>query len=700
MKSQSAPQYRVAIDIGGTFTDIVLRDTATDRMSVGKFLNSHDRPELSVLHGLRQMLSDNDVPPDAVRTVVHATTRVTNAVIERRGVKTALITTSGFRDVLEIGREIRYDLYDIKLEIPRPIVPRELRFSVSERIDAHGNILERVQEAELLNVVEELERNGVEAVAVSLLHSYANAENERVVKEILKERLSSVAVSLSSDISPEIREYERSSTTVLNAYVQPLTRRYLSQLELHVETLCPASNFYVMLSSGGITHTEEAKMRPVQLLESGPAAGALAAAHFGRHEGMDSVIGFDMGGTTAKVCVIRDGKPDVANEFETARQARFRRGSGLPVKIPSVDLIEIGAGGGSIAKINALGLLKVGPEGTSGSPGPACYSLGGQHATVTDADLILGYLNPAYFLGGSMQLDRAAAEEALQSAVGADLGVETSEAAAGVFEVVNENMARALQVHLAEKGLDPRKYALVASGGAGPVHAYEVARKVGITNVIYPFHAGVGSATGLLIAPKRVDRSRTYVTRLHEANWESVSRLYKEMEEDAWHTLLQAQVAGADIEQKRSVEMRYAGQGYSIVVDVPNNRLGDRTQAELAGAFADAYRRLYGRNLEDVAVEVTNWRLTMHEGAGAEVIQPAEGASGGEAVKGRRRIYLPACHQFREVPIYNRYALREGASYAGPAVIEEDESTIALTGSAEFMVSSARSILVRMEASG
>ncbi len=493
-------EIRIGIDIGGTFTDLLLVDPASGQTVAGKTLTTPDDPSRAVRTGLEQLLRDAGRSPEEVVQIVHGTTLVTNALIERKGATTALLTTRGFRDAVEIGREHRYDLYDLFLDLPKPLVPRYLRLEVTERVLSDGSIMIPLDRSEVEELGRALARQGIEAVAVCFLHSYLNPAHEREAGAILADVAPSLIVSLSSDVVPEIREYERASTTIANVYVRPVVARYLQRIQTGLQELGSSAPLLIMLSSGGICTVDTAARYPIRLVESGPAAGALAAAHIGTLTGRRSLLSFDMGGTTAKCCLIDNGQPSVTTEFEVSRVYRFKKGSGLPIRVPTIELIEIGAGGGSIARIDSLGLLKVGPDSAGADPGPACYGLGGGQPTVTDADLLLGYLDPEFFLGGRMRLDVAAARAAIGN-LGQRLGLDEIATAWGIHQVVNEQMASAARIHAIEQGKDPRSYAIFAFGGAGPVHAYRVAEILHSPEIVIPLGAGVASTIGFLVAP-------------------------------------------------------------------------------------------------------------------------------------------------------------------------------------------------------
>ena len=668
--------YRVGLDIGGTFTDLVLLNETTGELRLHKILTTPEDPARAALAGLLDLCAAADVALGDVQALVHGTTLVTNAIIERRGARTALITTRGFRDILEMGKEQRYDIYDLFLGFPDPLVPRRHRLEVDERTAADGEVLAPLDRDELRRMEERIAADGIEAVAVAFLHAYRNPANEHAALATLRAAAPGVAVSLSSDVVPEIREYERTSTTVCNAYVQPLLDRYIGRLESTLAERGFAGRFTLMQSTGGAASPETARRFPIRLLESGPAGGALVAAFFGEPLGLRDVVGFDMGGTTAKICLIRDGRPAIAPEMEVARVHRFKRGSGLPVTVPTVDMMEIGAGGGSIAWIDTLGLLKVGPHSAGAEPGPACYGRGGREPTVTDACLALGYFNEGSFLGGTMPLDRQAAIGALER-LGAPLHLDPVGAAWGIHQIVVENMAAAARVYLIERGQDPRRFALIAFGGAGPSHAARVARILGMAEVIVPPASGVASALGLLVAPISVDLVHSLPGPLDTLPWDRVARLYADMEAQGLAALSDAGISRASIVRERRAEMRLLGQFHDIEVKVPDGPLGPEVAAELARTFETEYRRRYGVFLADRPIQALNWRLRVAGPKPAVRIQAGAqaAADAGRAVRTRRPAYVPELGGFVDVPVYDRALLRPGMRAAGPAIIEEREAT-------------------------
>src|SRR5437667_1209361 len=657
---------RLGVDIGGTFTDLVVIDEATGTARVGKVLTTPKDPAHGVEEGIRALLDDAGVRPDEVRAVVHGTTLATNALIEKKGAKTALLTTEGFRDALEIGREGRYDMYDLFIDPPSPLVPRHLRREVPERLLADGSIARAIDEVAARRVLAELAQDGVEALAICLLHAYVNPAHEARLVALAHEAIPGVFVSCSSEVVPEIREYERASTTCANVYGAPLVARYLEDLERRLAGLGIPGQLYIMQSSGGIAVPPLARRLPVRLIESGPAAGALAAAQAAGQRREPKLLSFDMGGTTAKACVIDDGVPLVGREFEVARADRFKKGSGLPIRVPVIELIEIGAGGGSIARVDRMGLLKVGPDSAGADPGPACYTLGGRHPTVTDADLLLGYRDAEFFLGGSMRLDREAAHRVVGEHVARRLGLDVTGAAWGIHRVVNENMAAAARIHGIERGRDLRQYPLFAFGGAGPVHCWQVAKILKVPRILIPFGAGAMSAYGLLAAPLAFDFVRTGRQRLDRADWPAINALLSEMEAEGRAVLARAGIAARDVTVSRIAEMRYVGQGHEVEAALPPGELSVAGVPAITGSFEAAYRALYHRLPHGVALEALNWRVTVSGPRPAMNIAPPAAhrdASIGDAVKGHRAAWFAEAGGFVEAPVYGRYRLGPGAAF-------------------------------------
>ena len=674
----------VGIDVGGTFTDIVVYDATTGRQASHKELTTHADPARGVMAGIDRLRAEGKIVPAEIGRVVHATTLFSNAVIERKGAPTGLITTEGFRDTLEIGRERKYELYDIKILKPAPLVPRRWRLEVPERMTIEGQVHTPLDEAALLEGVARLQADGVSSLAIVFLHSCANPRHERQAVDLLATHYPRLALSASIEVAPEIREYERTSTTVINAYIKPLAERYLATLAAELATRAIGAPVLLMLSNGGLSGVEEAVRSPVQLLESGPAAGALAAAHLGSRDGGAHVLAFDMGGTTAKLSIVDDGKPKVAYSFEVARERRFIEGSGLPVRISTLELIEIGAGGGSIAHLDDLGLMKVGPVSAGSEPGPAAYGRGGVQPTVTDADFLLGYLNPGYFVGGSMNIDLAAAEAAMQPVAEA-AGLTVAGLAWGIHDLVNENMANAARVHLAEHGKDPRRYALLATGGAGPVHAYYVAKKLGLTRLIVPYAAGVASALGLLLAPARADRVATVARALNEIDFADLEATFQRLETDARAVLAATVPNSTSATILRLADIRYVGQASELVVPLPSGPYTSASQAALRRAFEGSYLDAFRRTPPTTQVEIINVRVSVSVELGDRAL-PSRAAlrPGAEVSKGTRPVYFPEFRDFQATPVYDRYALVPGQTFTGPAIVEERESTLVIGPGASF----------------
>jgi N-methylhydantoinase A len=689
---------RFGVDIGGTFTDLVVVDESSGAVRVGKVLTTAKDPAHGVEEGVQALLDEAGIAAARVHAVAHGTTLATNAIIERKGARTALLTTEGFRDALEIGREGRYDMYDLLIDPPAPLVPRHLRREVPERLLPDGTVLRPLDEAAARRVIAELLDLGVEAVAICLLHAYLNPVHERRLAELVLHAAPHLVVSCSSDVVPEIREYERTSTTTANVYVAPLMARYLADLERRLRGLGVPGQLYVMQSSGGIALPPLARRLPIRLVESGPAAGALAAAQGARERGDSRLLSFDMGGTTAKACVIDGGAPLVAREFEVARADRFKKGSGLPIRVPVIEMIEIGAGGGSIARVDRMGLLKVGPDSAGADPGPACYNLGGRQPTVTDADLLLGYLDAEFFLGGRMRLDRASAERAVSEHVARALELDVTAAAWGIHRVVNENMAAAARIHGIERGRDLRAYPLFAFGGAGPVHCWQVARILKVPRILLPFGAGAMSAWGLLAAPLAFDFVRTARARLDVADWAALNQLFAEMEAEGRELLARAGVAPDAARVSRIAEMRYVGQGHEVEAAVPTGRLSAASLPTITAAFEDAYRALYHRLPQGVPIEALNWRVTVSGPPPRLAFGGTVGgaASTGSAVKSTRRAWFAEAPGWVDTPVYDRYALRAGASFVGPAIVEERESTAVIGPGARCHVDEGLTVVVDM----
>jgi N-methylhydantoinase A len=666
-------RVRIGIDIGGTFTDVVLVDEAAGAVHVVKLLTDHDNPARAVLDGYEAIIAQAGVEGADVAQVCHGTTLVTNAVLERRGARTALVTTRGFRDVLEIATEDRYDMYDLEMEKPTHVVSRSDVLEVDERMTADGGVRRELDREDLERITALLRDSGHEAVAISLLHSYANPEHEIAVHDHLAAGLPGVSVTRSSDVSPELREYHRTSTTVLNAYVMPTLRGYLQEVEEGLAASGVPHALSMMLSNGGLCGADVAMAYPVRLIESGPAAGALAAAEVAREARLDGVISFDIGGTTAKACLIVDGEPLYTQTLEVARQYRFKAGSGLPLQVRSVDIIEIGTGGGSIATLDELGLVRVGPDSAESDPGPACYGLGGTEPTVTDADLVLGYLDADYFLGGAMALDLPAAARAVTVALGPETGQDPVLGAWAIRRIVDENMASAIRMYALEHGQDPSRFPLVAFGGAGPVHAVSVARILGVSRVIVPAGAGVSSAHGLLVAPLSFDFVRSAPALLDAVDWRWVDEQMRVMEGEGREILARAGVAPEVMEIRRLCDLRFHGQGAELSVEVPDGPVGAAAADAVAEAFRTRYSALYRHVPSDVPLEVISWRLI------ASSARPEGGVArshaDGDPVKGTRSVWWGPADEHLETTVLDRTRLAPGDRFDGPLIVEEREST-------------------------
>jgi N-methylhydantoinase A len=693
---RDAGYLSVAIDIGGTFTDVVATEESSGRSHSHKELTTPDDPSRGVISGLKKLFERDNLKYSDVGRVIHATTLFANALIERKGATTGLITTQGFRDVLEIGHERKYELYNLYLRNPPPLVPRRLREQVVERTLAHGEIDTPLDEVGLLACAERLGGAGVESIAIVFLHAYANGTHERRARDLLLEHYPNVAVTISSEISPQIREYERTSTTVANAYVKPLANSYLDELGNSLRNLGITSNLFMMLSNGGLTNTQDARRRPIEMLESGPAAGALSAAHFGRQSEVRDVLAFDMGGTTAKLAVVDQGVPLIAHSFEAARDRRFIPGSGLPITISTIELAEIGAGGGSIAHLDQLGLLTVGPRSASSVPGPACYQRGGTEPTVTDANLILGYLDPDFFAGGTIKISRPVAEGSV-GALADKIGMSPMETAWSIHNIVNESMASAARVHVAERGMDPRRYALLTTGGGGPLHGCEVARKLGILRVLCPPSAGVASAIGMLVAPARVDRARTYVRRVDEIDWGVLERLYSELEQDAQRVIANTGLDLSVATITRHADMRYLGQGFDIVVDLMPGPFTSEHQASILTRFEHTYRGIFKRTLTLGVPQIVNIRVSARSQAASRLRSIAHGGQTKDAGrKGSRLAYFDQAKDFVMTAVFDRLKLRPGSTVHGPAIIEEAESTLIVPPSGEAQIDASGNIVLML----
>jgi N-methylhydantoinase A len=682
---------RLAIDIGGTFTDLVLEDG--ERISTKKVLTTPRAPEQGVMTGLREILAEAGLRASDLDVLLHGTTLATNAILERKGAKTALIATEGFRDVVEIAYESRYDQYDISIEKPRPLVPRHLRFTVPERIDAGGGIRLPLDEAAVRALVPALRREGIGAVAIAFLHSYAHPAHEARVREILASELPDIGISLSSEVCPEIREYDRTSTTIANAYVQPLMARYLHRLGEMLKQDGFCGPVYLMTSGGGLTTLDAAARFPIRLVESGPAGGAILASWLALQAGETRVVSFDMGGTTAKICLIEDGQPQSSRSFEVDRAARFLKGSGLPLRIPVIEMVEIGAGGGSIAKIDALGRIAVGPESAASEPGPACYGRGGTAPTVTDADLVMGRIDPDAFAAGRFKLDTHAARQAVARTIGAPQSLDTDMAAFGISEMVDETMASAARVHAVERGKAIGEHTMIAFGGAAPLHAARVAEKLGIARVLVPANAGVGSAVGFLRAPVAYEVVHSRYMRLSRFEPGIANALVARLSEEARAVVVPG-ASDRPVGESRGAFMRYVGQGHEILVAIPDRILAADDASELRTRFEAAYARLFSRIIPGAEIEILSWSVVVSTQAERPVASAIPQPTAAPQPRARREVFEPGLGRMLDVPIYWRADMTPGARIEGPALVAEDETTTFVTASFDAAIDGARNILL------
>jgi N-methylhydantoinase A len=664
--------YRVGIDIGGTFTDFAILSEGDGRLFIHKQLTTPDDPAQSVLSGVPRLLEKAAVAPDEIVAVVHGTTLITNSIIERRGAKTAMLVTEGFADMLDIARERRYDMYDLTITYPVPLVPRGLRREIVERMGPDGVPRVPISREAVIAALQDLVDLDVASVAVCFLNSPANPSHERQVAEIAAEHFPQLFVSTSSDVFPFLREYERWTTATMNAFTGPLFDLYLGRLEEGLRETGLKGDLFIMSSSGGTVTPDVARQFPVRMLESGPAAGVLQTATLGRQLNRPDLLSFDMGGTTAKGALVRNEQPLKRYEMEVARVHEFRAGSGLPAKIPVIDLIEIGSGGGSIAAVDARGTIAVGPHSAGAVPGPACYGQGGTNPTLTDANLTLGYLDDAFFLGGEMSLDTGAARRAIDSKLSAPLAVETLRAAWGVHESVNEDISRAFRNHASERGFDYRACAMVAFGGSGPAHACRVARKLRVPTVIFPVGAGVMSAVGLLASPLSFETFRAERLDLGVLDSEGFEQRFNVLVGEAKAFLGRPPAPGERTVVRRRIDMRYRGQGYEIEVDLPDGSGLKDTRT----LFTKAYERIFTKSFPSESLEVTNWKVEVSlVRAAADAAYHLEVAAGETAIKGHRQAYFPEQASPQDTPVYDRYALSPGDTFTGPALVEEREST-------------------------
>lgn len=684
--------WRLGVDIGGTFTDLVLESSNGVQAST-KVLTTYDTPEDAIITGLQTVCKQVTIQPDKISQIIHGTTLATNALIERRGAKTALITTQGFRDVIEMRTESRFEQYDLNLTLPAPLLTRDHRYVVNERMDANGKILIPLQKAEIDALAERLVQFGYDSIAVGLLHSYANDSHEKMIGRALADRLPDVMISLSSEVSPQMREYERFNTTIANAYIKPLMKSYLSRLKGRLAkegAYCPV---FLMHSGGGIISLENAAEFPVRLVESGPAGGAVFAAHIAASHGLDRALSFDMGGTTAKICLVKDHTPKTARTFEVARTYRFKKGSGMPISIPVIDMVEIGAGGGSLAHVDSLGQIRVGPESAGSQPGPACYGRGGTAPTVTDSDLILGKLDPAGFAGGSIPLYTERATQALDIHIGSKLDMEAVEAAWGVAEMVDENMANAARVHAVENGEDLSEYTMIAFGGAAPLHAARLCEKLGIRRCLIPQGAGVGSAIGFLRAPFSFEANNSVFMQLSSFDPVRVKQLFADMEKEA-SAFVRSCDQDANIKTEYKVYMRYAGQGWEIPVPLTVQHITKPDTADYKACFEREYEQLFARTVAGMEIEITVWSVNAYtEPPEVHPVQQ-QGHQRTLETTNTRPLFDPALSTFVNATVAQRDAVKDTTQIIGPAMLTEDETTIIVPSSRDAVACGDGTIVV------
>ena len=674
----AANSIRLGVDIGGTFTDVVLeKDGAPFSIKV---LTTYAAPENAINDGMHQVCKKAGVTPSQIDQIIHGTTLATNALIERRGAKTALITTEGFRDVIEMRTESRFEQYDLNLNLPDPLLPRQMRFTVGGRVDANGAVLVDIDRAEVEAVVDKIAEAGFESVAVGLIHSYLNASHEELVRDVLAEKLPSVSVSISSEVSPQMREYERFNTVVANAYIKPLMASYLGRLEQRLGDEGVSCRIFLMHSGGGIISIQNAADFPVRLVESGPAGGAVFAAHIAARYGLDKVLSFDMGGTTAKICLIKNQAPKTSRVFEVARTYRFKKGSGMPISIPVIDMVEIGAGGGSLAHVDAMRQIRVGPESAGSEPGPACYGRGGERPGVTDADLVLGKLDPDNFAGGSIRLHPEMSTSALLKHVGDILDMDAVEAAFGVAEVVDENMANAARVHAVENGEDLSEYTMIAFGGAAPLHAGRLCEKLGVDRLLVPQGAGVGSAIGFLRAPFSFEANRSVYMKLSDFDGVRIKSLLTDLKTEATGFVRTCDEVSPILSEFK-VYMRYTGQGWEIPIELTEEQAMNPDAGTFEARFIEDYSKLFGRPVEGMDIEITVWSVNATTPAEKVArISEADGV-GQAATAGERKLFDAASAKYLSAQIVNRFDMAVGERGTGPAAVVEDETTIIVPAS-------------------
>lgn len=669
---------RLGVDIGGTFTDVVLEVDGT--LYSTKVLTTYIAPENAIIDGLKTVCKKANIRPSDIEQAIHGTTLATNALIERRGAKTALITTQGFRDVIEMRTESRFEQYDLNLKLPEPLLPRQMRYTLKERVDAKGNILIPLQRTDIEALVDEIALGQYESVAIGLIHSYLNDEHEKMVREVLEEKLPNVMVSLSSEVSPQMREYERFNTVVANAYIKPLMKTYLGRLNGRLREEGVNCNIFLMHSGGGIISIENAADFPVRLVESGPAGGAVFAANIAARYGLDKVLSFDMGGTTAKICLIKNQTPKTSRVFEVARTYRFKKGSGMPISIPVIDMVEIGAGGGSLAHVDTMRQIRVGPESAGSEPGPACYNTGGNKPAVTDADLVLGKLDPDNFAGGSIKLNKTNAALALDNKIGKSLDMDVQTAAFGLAEVVDENMSNAARVHAVENGEDLSEYTMIAFGGAAPLHAGRLCEKLGINRLLVPPGAGVGSAIGFLRAPFSFEANRSVYMKLSDFDGVLIKSLLTDLKTEAIGFVRNCD-KDADILSDYKVYMRYTGQGWEIPISLTEEQATNPDAKTFQKLFEDDYTNLFGRPVHGMDVEITVWSVnaTTRPEPVTRIYEAHEGQTAPK--EGERQIFDPAIGTHVDASIILRKNMKTGSVAIGPSALTEDETTIILPSS-------------------
>lgn len=666
--------FRIGVDIGGTFTDIVaVRENSGEKFN-GKVLTTPMNPSEGVLQGVSEIIKKHNINPENCR-IIHGTTLVANALIERKGVETALLTTEGFKDVLEIGREWRYDLFSLDLEMPNPIVPRHLRFEIKERLDYKGDILVSLDQNELILIAKKLAKLNIRTLAIVFMHSFKNSIHEELAKNIFNKYAPNINLCLSSSVSPEIGEYERTSTTVANAYVQTIFKSYIDALVKGLKKIGIKNDLFLMLSDGGIVHQKTAVEYPIRLVQSGPAGGAQAATLYGRSTNSNDVLCFDMGGTTAKACLIENGKPSRTTVFEVARVYRFAKGSGLPLQVPVIDMIEIGAGGGSIARIDDMGLIQVGPDSSGSFPGPACYNLGGKHPTVTDSDLVLGYLDAENFLGGDMKLEKKLAEQAIKTFIAEPMKISVLEAAWAIHEIVTENMSQAASIHALEKGRKIEKYTMIPIGGAGPVHACSLMSKMNLNKMISPPDAGVASAIGMTASPNSFELVQADMQQLELLNFTKMKKAFLDMEKKGTKLLLQTGTNKKHISINNSTLMRYVGQGYEIEVPLNKEVLSLKNIKNIKLEFEKVYQNLFGR-IEKMPMEIISWR-TIASGPLPNFSLNFNVKKKSLSKEKKRKVFFGG-KNFNDTIVLDRSSLSKTFKSIGPLIIEERESTLVI----------------------